>query len=144
MDGKTRFVHRMVLEVFVGPSNGLECRHINGDKTDNRLENLSWGTTLENAMDRKSHGTARGGSMPGCSHPNSKISKEQVVEIFTSPLPTRAVARKVGVAQRTAQLIRRRLSYTKETEGLQSQSAGPCIDALLFGREIVRQSARRV
>ena len=50
-------IHRLVLEVFVGKCpEGMECRHLNGIKTDNRAVNLAWGTPLENASDRKRHG----------------------------------------------------------------------------------------
>jgi HNH endonuclease/NUMOD4 motif len=51
-------VHRLVLGAFVGPCpEGMECRHLNGDRADNRLENLAWGTPHENGMDRLRHGT---------------------------------------------------------------------------------------
>ena len=55
-------VHRLVLEAFVGPRpQGMQCRHLNGHKRDNRLINLCWGTSAENAADRDRHGrTARG------------------------------------------------------------------------------------
>jgi hypothetical protein len=49
-------VHRLVLEVFVGPCpDGLECRHLNGVRTDCRLSNLAWGTPTENLEDRRKH-----------------------------------------------------------------------------------------
>lgn len=57
--GVTRrfYVHRLVLEAFVGPaSEGTECRHLNGNPADNRLENLIWGSRSENIRDRQSHG----------------------------------------------------------------------------------------
>jgi hypothetical protein len=42
-------VHRLVLETFVGPcSEGMECRHLDGCETNNKVENLAWGTRLEN------------------------------------------------------------------------------------------------
>lgn len=41
-------VHLLVLEAFVGPSNGLEGNHENRLKDDNRRENLSWSTHKEN------------------------------------------------------------------------------------------------
>lgn len=58
--GKRRaaLVHHLVLIAFVGPKpEGMECRHLDGRRSNNRLENLSWGTALENAADKKRHGT---------------------------------------------------------------------------------------
>ncbi len=53
-------VHSLVLRAFVGPRpKGMQIRHINGIKSDNRLENLAYGTAKENAADRKIHGTER-------------------------------------------------------------------------------------
>lgn len=44
-----KYVHRLVLEAFCPPlDNTLEANHINGDKGDNRLVNLSWVTSSEN------------------------------------------------------------------------------------------------
>ena len=51
-------VHRLVLAAFVGPCpEGMECRHLNGKSTDNRLGNLKWGTPAENREDQRRHGT---------------------------------------------------------------------------------------
>ncbi len=50
---QTRTVHQLVLEAFVGDKPiGMECRHLNSNRIDCRLENLAWGTSLENAQDR--------------------------------------------------------------------------------------------
>jgi hypothetical protein len=52
-----RFVHQLVLEAFVGPCPpGMECRHLNGVPSDNRLKNLAWGTSKENTADTIRHG----------------------------------------------------------------------------------------
>jgi len=57
---KGRFVHRLVLETFVGPRpHGMEARHLDGDRTNNRVENLRWGTRKENVADAIKHGTFR-------------------------------------------------------------------------------------
>ena len=54
----SRCVHELVLLAFVGPAPYKhECRHLNGDPADNRLENLVWGTRSENILDAVSHGT---------------------------------------------------------------------------------------
>lgn len=45
-------VHRLVLEAFVGPCpDGQHGLHYNDVPTDNRLENLRWGTVSENRYD---------------------------------------------------------------------------------------------
>jgi hypothetical protein len=49
-----RQVHRLVLELFVGPRpEGMEaCHYPDPDKANNRVENLRWDTHGENAKDR--------------------------------------------------------------------------------------------
>lgn len=44
-------VHRLVMLAFVGPSD-LQVNHKNGNKTDNRLENLEYVTCQENMEHR--------------------------------------------------------------------------------------------
>jgi len=73
-----RFVHRLVLEAFVGNSpRGYQCRHLDNDKLNNNLSNLKWGTRSENQKDRIIHGTDNRGEQ----HPLSKLNKKQVFEI---------------------------------------------------------------
>ena len=58
-DGKTStvWVHKLVLEAFVGPRPpGLECCHANDIGSDNRLENLRWDTHSSNQYDRARNG----------------------------------------------------------------------------------------
>ena len=49
-------VHREVLRSFVGDPHGRECRHLDGDKTNNTLHNLAWGSRSENCIDILRHG----------------------------------------------------------------------------------------
>lgn len=63
-DGKSCvvFVHKLVLTTFFGPCpQGMQCRHLDGCKTSNKLLNLAWGTNSENQQDRFRHGTGNQG-----------------------------------------------------------------------------------
>lgn len=51
-------VHILVLLAFRGPCpDGLETRHLDGDGTNNRLDNLEYSTHQINVADRTRHGT---------------------------------------------------------------------------------------
>lgn len=50
-------VHYLVLRAFVGPRpEGMQACHNDGNNTNNRVENLRWGTPKENVADIKRHG----------------------------------------------------------------------------------------
>lgn len=53
LDGRDYYIHRLVLETFVGPCpKGFECCHgPNHTQTDNRLCNLRWGSRSDNMVD---------------------------------------------------------------------------------------------
>lgn len=58
-EGRTRtvYVHRLVALAYLGPCpEGQEVRHLNGCPADNRVENLAYGTHLENMADMRAHG----------------------------------------------------------------------------------------
>jgi hypothetical protein len=47
---KTHFVHRLIAQAFIpNPDNHSQVNHISGDKLDNRIENLEWVTSAQNA-----------------------------------------------------------------------------------------------
>lgn len=47
--GKNYKVARLICEAFHGPApDGAVCMHLNEDASDNRPENLAWGTQKEN------------------------------------------------------------------------------------------------
>lgn len=54
----TRKIHQLVCEAFIGPSpDGQMPLHGDGNPTNNRLDNLRYGTGRENVADAVAHGT---------------------------------------------------------------------------------------
>ena len=97
-----RYIHRMVLESFVGPCPaGMECRHLDGDPGNNRLENLAWGTPKENGEDRSKHGDIATLGVFGEANHSSKLKEATVREIIRLRRETGmgevAIARAVGL-----------------------------------------------
>lgn len=79
--GKTlkRYVHRLVLETFVGPCpEGMEGCHGDGDRANCHLENLRWDTPVNNQADKIEHGTTNRGTRQG----HSKLNEQDVRDIF--------------------------------------------------------------
>lgn len=92
-------VHRLVLDAFVGPCpDGMLCCHGNGDRTNNNLSNLRWGTRKDNFIDSLIHGTAAFGERNGA----SKLKSGDLVKIKalrSSGLLQREIATTFGLSQ---------------------------------------------
>jgi hypothetical protein len=73
-----RMVHTLVCAAFHGPRpEGLEVRHLNDVKDDNRSENLAWGTPKENKGDARVSGRLTTGERSG----NTRLTTEDVRRI---------------------------------------------------------------
>ena len=67
-------IHRLVLETFIGPCpKGMECCHNDGDRHNNKLENLRWDTRSNNIKDAQRHGTFVS-LLSGENHNKAKLS----------------------------------------------------------------------
>ncbi|MDB5352697.1 MAG: hypothetical protein JWN86_3944 [Planctomycetota bacterium] len=100
-----RYVHRLVLESFVGacPEGMVGC-HNDGDRTNNRVANLRWDTPTANEADKLRHGTRRVGSATAC----SKLSEVDVLEIRRRKgegEPMRLLASEFGISWQNVQAI---------------------------------------
>lgn len=108
-----RRVHQLVLEAFVGPCPpGMETRHLDGDRGNNRLGNLAWGTKIENSRDRDRHGTTVRGErhpsrqMPECllrgeRHPGARLTEEQALAALGSSESRKVLAARFNVSLAT-------------------------------------------
>lgn len=86
---KTVLTSRVVLSTFTqDPGEGKQARHLNGYCLDNSLDNLQWGTQLENEEDKVRHGT----HAKGTSHGMSKVGEAEVREIRRRGVRENAVA----------------------------------------------------
>lgn len=96
-----RRLHQLVLEAFVGPRPaGHGTRHLNSDKSDNRVENLVWGTDKDNAQDTLKHGTRASGETSNF----AKLTNAQVMEIrqlLCDGVGRGDIGRRYGVAAQT-------------------------------------------
>lgn len=79
------------------------CRHLDGNPSNNRPENLRWGTAKENSDDMIRHGTR----LYGESNHKAKLSEQQVLDIYARRIRgnARALADEMGVKEWTVYKI---------------------------------------
>jgi hypothetical protein len=97
----TKNVHRLICSAFHGKpqKSSLQVRHLNGDPSNNKPDNLAWGTQEENWQDRRIHSTASIGEK----HWNSKltdIEREHIRWALQYKLCSQhQIARVLGISQ---------------------------------------------
>jgi hypothetical protein len=105
-----RYVHELISLAFLGPrpSPKAEIRHLNGDPSDNRPENLSYGSRSRNTQDRKWH-RPRAGAL----RPEEVCGIKQRLAAGISP---RVVALALGVSVSTISAIQRGRTHKDVTD----------------------------
>lgn len=120
---KSKSVHSLVAEVFIGPRpKGLQIRHLDGNKANNSFGNLAYGTAAQNEADKALHGTKATGNKNGTytkperrprgsSHGKTILFEDDVVYIKEQlKIGTRGVgvmlAKKFGVSPQTISQIK--------------------------------------
>lgn len=94
----TRRVHTLVATAFHGlrPFPKAVIRHLNGVETDNRPENLRWGTTTDNNRDTRWHRRNRGEERV-LDNPN----RDRLIELVAERKSDLEIAAEFGVSDRT-------------------------------------------
>lgn len=100
-------VHTVVCEAFHGSRpDGMQVNHKNGVQDDNRAENLEWVTPSQNTQHR--FDVLGQHNLHGESHPNSKLTEENVQLIRTLAklgCTWRGVAEQIGVSKSSVMMI---------------------------------------
>ena len=113
-----RQVHRLVLENFYPHPNrnNMQVNHINGDKSDNRLDNLEWMTPGENTRDANKKGLGHQMNQNGENNSMSHLTEEQVIEIIRETKKhnrktDQKIADQYGVTRKTISHIRNNITW---------------------------------
>ena len=103
--GKTYTTHRLVMLTFYPDDINEEINHIDGDKTNNNIENLEWCTSSHNAHHRSN--VLHPDTVNGEKNPMAKISESTAKQIKYgnfSCLNNREIGDLFGV---TSEVVRR-------------------------------------
>lgn len=116
VDGKSRVygVHRLVAMAYIPNPEGLsDVDHIDGDRTNNVVENLRWLSHSDNIKHSYSSGRR---DVAGVNNANAKSDEWQVrkvCQMLEEGLTTKAqIAREVGVSRATVNNIFHRRHWT--------------------------------
>jgi hypothetical protein len=100
-------LHRLIGMAFVpGYKEELTINHINGNKLDNRIENLEWVSLARNTQHQWETGLV---DLRGEKQPGSKLTSKQVVyirELLSKGIAAHTLAVIAGVSSSTIALIR--------------------------------------
>lgn len=100
-DGKRyrKKVHHAVLETFEGPKPFPKAigRHLDDDSLNNDRQNLAWGTSSDNALDKFRN---------GYQHHAISLTLAQVDAIYRDPRSQRAIADDYGISQKVVWAVK--------------------------------------
>ncbi len=92
--------HRLVAKAFIlNPEGKKEVNHIDGNKNNNKVDNLQWITSSENQ--RHAFDTGLQVSIKGSKHYNTKLTEEDVLDIRASNQRQKELAHQYKISRAT-------------------------------------------
>lgn len=110
-NGKCKWfsVHRLVLSAFSENVNNLpEINHIDGNKSNNNLDNLEWISVSDNT---KHAFRLKLRDNTGINCPSHKLNEDDIREIRSSTLPVRKLAEKYNVNRNNIYYIKKNITW---------------------------------
>lgn len=108
-------IHRFVAKYFVeGYDEGYEVNHLDGDKSNNRYDNLEWCSKADNIQHAFDTGLIP--KMLGSSNPATKLTEEKVLEIdklISEGVLQKDIAKLYNVCIKTVSNIKLRRNWKK-------------------------------
>lgn len=112
------YIHILVAKHFIpNPENKPTVNHIDGNKSNNKIDNLEWATQLE----QMKHAYRLGLNIPptpnlkGSELHNAKLNEKQAMEIYTlahsNNYTQKQIAKRYGVSRRTVGGIKNKKSW---------------------------------
>src|ERR1700677_1291547 len=102
---RNRKVHRLVASEFIANPDSLpEVNHKDGEKTNNKVENLEWCLHLDNQQHAGKLGLMAAGSKNG----TAKLTESDVIDIRKTDKSGPYLSKLYGVSVATISLVRRR------------------------------------
>jgi len=121
-------IHRIVAKTFISnPYNKPEVNHINGVKTDNRVENLEWCTSLQNMIHAWEMGLIKpckhtqefkdilSNERMGVGNPMASLTYNEVIDLridFNNKINRKDIAKKYNISLRSVYAIGNKVYYS--------------------------------
>lgn len=127
---KRKYVHWLLMAAWVGPREGRDTRHLDGNKLNNSLRNLRYGTRSENMRDAYRHDPMRKGfrtpwilqkairaripvTARGSGHGQAKLTEDMVREIRSAQrVPLKILAAQYKITAQHVWKIRAKKGWT--------------------------------
>ena len=98
---KTKYIHRLVAETFIdNPNSKDEVNHKDGNKLNNRIDNLEWVTRAENMQHAYKHGLSK-----SIRHTLPKSTREKIENMRRKGKTLREISQKFNISKSTVSIL---------------------------------------